>query len=359
MEIFQLLKSRGVTRRDFIKLVSATTAALGLPAAVIPRSARAVETAMKKPPVIWMEGLSCTGCTCSLLSSLNPSAAEVVLDMVSIRFHDAIMAASGEIAEEALHHTLDENFILVLEGSIPTKDGRYCMVAGKPFGDKVLEVAAKAQVIVAVGSCAVDGAGIPGAADTGSVGIREFLRQNNIDKTVINLPCCPVKPNTLLGTLLFYLTYKEALPLDPQGRPMIYFGNLLHDNCPRRGQFELGNFLLDWNDPQQKDYCLLLMGCKGPKAYTDCAQAWWNDNANFCINAGSPCSGCSEGSFYNDFSPLYAKQEMFKLPGIGQIHADTVGKVVGVASVAGIGLHLAASAATGRLKKKDHGQGEE
>jgi len=356
---FDLLSSRGISRRSFLKLMAATTAALGLPSAVLPKSVQAVESALEKPPVIWLHGMECTGCSESLLATLNPSAAEVVLDMLSVRYHETIMAASGHTAEEAYQETLKGSFILVVEGSIPSKDDRYCMVGGKAFRTTVLEAAQKAQVVIAVGSCAADGAGIPGACAVGAVGVRELLQQNGIGTPVINLPCCPVKPQTMLGTIVYYLTYKEAPPLDSQARPKVFYGKLLHDNCPRRGQFEAGNFLKDWNDPAQKDYCLLLKGCKGPKTYTDCAQVWYNDNANFCINAGSPCSGCSEANFYADFSPLYEKQEMFKLPGFGQIDADTTGLVIGGVAAVGVVGHLAVSAATGRLKKKDDGHKEE
>jgi len=354
MSKFDLLTARGVSRRSFLKLMAATTAALGLPSTVLPQSVKALETALEKPPIIWLHGMECTGCSESLLATLNPSPAEVVLDMLSIRYHETIMAASGYVAEKAYQDTLKQNFVLVVEGSIPSKEDKYCMVAGKPFRETVLEASKKAQAIIAVGSCAADGAGIPGACAVEAVGVRELLKIDNITTPVINLPCCPVKPATMLGTIVYFLTYKEAPPLDSQARPKVFYGKLLHDNCPRRGQFEAGNFVKDWNDPAQKDYCLMLKGCKGPKTYTDCAQVWYNDNANFCINAGSPCSGCSEAGFYANFSPLYSKQEMFKLPGFGQIDADITGKVIGGAAVAGVAAHLAATAVSGRLGKKDH-----
>ncbi|MEM5817183.1 MAG: Ni,Fe-hydrogenase small subunit, partial [Desulfitobacterium hafniense] len=69
--------------------------------------------------------------------------------------------------------------------------------------------------------------------------------------------------------------------------------------------------------------------------------------------------GCSESGFYGQFSPLYAKQENFSLPGLGQIHADTVGKVVGGATVVGLGAHLIATVASGRLKNNDSEQKKE
>jgi hydrogenase small subunit len=356
---FELLQARGINRREFMKLIAATTAALGLPEVIAPQAVEAVETAIKKPPVIWLNGMDCTGCTESAISTLNPSAASLILDLISIRYHETIMAGAGEIAEKALQDTLGEKFILIVEGSIPSKVDKYCMVGGKSFRETVLEISKKAQAVIAVGSCATDGAGIPGACAVDAVGVRELLQMNQIPTPVINLPCCPVKPPTLLGTILYYLTYNKLPELDNQARPVAYYGKLLHDNCPRRGQFEAGNFLKDWNDPLQKDYCLLLKGCKGPKTYTDCAQVWWNDNANFCINAGSPCSGCSEAGFFKNFSPLYSKQEFFKLPGVGQINADTVGKVVGGAAAVGVGAHLIASAASGRLKNNNEGHKKE
>lgn len=359
MEKLDQLAARGVSRRGFLKLMAATTAALGLPAAVTPKATNAVEQALNKPPVVWLHGMECTGCSESLLATLNPSAAEVVLDLLSIRYHETIMAGQGYVAEEAYLEAIKGDFVLVVEGAIPSKEDRFCMVAQKPFRATVLEAAKKAKAIIAVGSCATDGAGIPGACEVGAVGVRDLLKMNNISKPVINLPCCPVKPATMLGTIVYYLTYNDIPPLDDQGRPTVFYGNLLHDNCPRRGQFEAGNFLQDWNDPVQKDYCLLLKGCKGPKTYTDCAQVWYNDNTNFCINAGSPCAGCSEAGFFANFSPLYQKQEMFKLPGIGPINVDTTGKVIGGVAVAGVAVHLAASAVTGRLGKKDHGHEEE
>ncbi|OLN32305.1 hydrogenase small subunit [Desulfosporosinus metallidurans] len=353
---FDLLKVKGVSRRDFMKLIGATTAALGLPELFVPQAATAMEQALKKPPVIWLEGMDCTGCTESTIATLNPSAAELILDMISIRYHETIMAGSGNKSEEAYQEALKDKFILVVEGSSPSKkeQDHFCMVGGKPFRTTLIEAAKKAQAIIAVGSCASEGGGIPGACATGAVGVSEILKAEGITTPLINLPCCPVKPTTLIGTIVYYLTYQKVPPLDAQNRPLAFYGTLLHDNCPRRGHFENGEFLTDWNDPKQKEYCLILKGCKGPKTYTDCAQVWWNDNANFCINAGSPCSGCSERSFYKEFSPLYSKQENFKLPGIGQVNADTVGTVIGGAAAVGLGVHLIATAASGRLTHKDH-----
>jgi hydrogenase small subunit len=138
---------------------------------------------------------------------------------------------------------------------------------------------------------------------------------------------------------MYYLTSKTVPALDQYKRPLAFYSTLLHDNCPRRGQFEKGNYLTDWNDTAQKEYCLLLKGCKGPKTYTDCAQVWWNEGANFCINAGAPCAGCSQPEFYGGFTPLYDKQEIFNIGPDKSLNLDTVGMAMTGAAVVGAAIH--------------------
>ncbi|CAA7600182.1 ferredoxin hydrogenase [Acididesulfobacillus acetoxydans] len=356
MDFQSRLERKGLNRREFLKAVAAATAALGLPAIYEPRIAEAVEKAAAKPPVIWLEGQDCTGCTESVLASFDPGPAEIVLDLLSVRYHETIMAASGTVAESWLEDNIKQGgYLLVVEGSIPTADDRFLTIGGRPFRQIVEEAAAKAGAIVAVGACACFG-GIPAAGPTGAKGVQDVVK----NKPVINLPGCPVKPTWVLGTVLQYLVFKKVPQLDGNKRPLAYFGTLLHDNCPRRGHFEQSQFLTDWNDPSQKDYCLLLKGCKGPKTYTDCAQSWWNDGVNFCINASSPCAGCTQPEFYAagpldhraGFAPLYVRTDTMSLPGVGGVSPGTVGKVIAGAAVVGAGVHLIGNAATGRLKQE-------
>ena len=346
MGILEKLASKEIKRRDFMKLCAAVTAAFSLPKTFSKDIAYATEKAMKKPAVIWLSGQDCAGCTESLLASINPSAAELVLDVLSIRYHENIMAGAGYLATKALEETIAEGkYILVVEGSIPKADDRFCTVGGKNFKDIVMESAKNAAVVIGVGSCASYGAGIPGATPSQGAGVADFVK----DKPVINLPTCPLKPTHLVATIMYYLTSQNVPKLDEYKRPLAFYSTLLHDNCPRRGQFEKGNFLADWNEPAQKEYCLLLKGCKGPKTYTDCAQVWWNEGANFCINAGAPCAGCSQPEFYGGFTPLYDKQEIFNIGPDKSLNLDTVGMVMTGAAVAGAAIH-----AIGRVVSDKH-----
>lgn len=294
-----------ISRRDFMKYCAATAAVLGLSELEFAsKVSEVLAAAASKPPVIWLEGQDCAGCSISFAGSLNPSIADMLLNRVSVRYHESIMAASGHVAEAAYHDTVKQGgFVLCVEGSIPTADDRFCMVGGRPFREIVEEAGAKAAAIIAVGACATYG-GIPAAGPTGAVGVSKIIT----NKPIINLPTCPVHSDHLTGTVLYYLTTGKLLPLDKLSRPKIYFGELIHDNCRRRSYFDNEMFLTDWNNPEQKNWCLYEKGCKGPDTYSDCPVRRWNDGLNFCIDCGAGCMGCAEPEFYAGMSPLYTAE---------------------------------------------------
>lgn len=306
-KLLKKLRLNGISRRDFLKYCATTAAVLGLSEfEFTTKVAHAIETSSKKPPVIWLEGQDCAGCTISFTGILNPPASSIILDKISLRYHETAMVASGQMAEEVYKDTVKKGgYVLIVEGSVPSADDRFCMIGNRPF-KKILEEAAKnAAAIIAVGACATYG-GIPAATPSKGIGLNKALP----GKTVINLPTCPVHPDHLAGTLLYFLTTGKVPELDAKGRPAMYFGNkqLLHDNCRRRAQFDAGKFLKDWNDPNQKDWCMFEKGCKGPVTFADCAIRRWNNGINFCIDCGGVCQACSEPIFYGQVTPLYTAE---------------------------------------------------
>jgi hydrogenase small subunit len=319
MNISHIAK-RELTRRDFVKIAGATVAYFGLNQALTPQIVKALEQNAGKPAVIWLEGQACSGCIESLLNNLEPKATDILLDTISLRYNETAMAASGYVAEQALEDTIAEGgYVLVIEGTIPlAEEGRFCTIAGKPFKDIVRNAASNAAVIVCAGSCSSFG-GIPRSGPTDAVGYlfrgKELHHYyDDIDKPVINLPTCPLHNERLVTTLVYYLTFGTAPSLDSYHRPLAFYGPLQHDNCLRRGQYETGHFVTDFNDPSQQGYCLILKGCKGPIARQDCWERLWNNRANYCINASIPCVACSDPEFYEDTSPLYNHDYDFGLP---------------------------------------------
>ena len=61
------------TRRQFLQAGAMLAAMLGLGSGAVSRLAQAAEElATGKAPVLWLQGLSCSGCTVSLLNSDHP-----------------------------------------------------------------------------------------------------------------------------------------------------------------------------------------------------------------------------------------------------------------------------------------------
>ena len=96
------LEQSGVSRRDFMKFCAAVSAALGMGPAFAPKVAEAL-TAKRRPSVVWLHNAECTGCTESVLRTVNPYIGPLILDTISLDYQETIMAAAGEAAEEALH----------------------------------------------------------------------------------------------------------------------------------------------------------------------------------------------------------------------------------------------------------------
>ncbi|MEO1784122.1 hydrogenase small subunit [Thermodesulfobium sp. 4217-1] len=351
------LTKNKVSRRDFMKACAAMAVYLGLSESFAPKIADAVENASKKAPVVWIEAQSCSGDTEAFLNSSEPTPAQILLDTISLKYQDTVMFGTGYVADKALDDAIKAGgYVLVVEGSIPTADPLFCTVgtesatnpARKPVIDTLKEAYKNAAVVIALGSCATWGGVVQDCPSKGR-GVAEVLGKDK----VINLPLCPCNPDHLAGTIVYYLTFKKAPPLDIHQRPLMFFGSIIHDNCPRRAHFERGEFVTDYGDPKQADYCLYLKGCKGPFTFSDCPSRGFNENVSWCIKASAPCAGCSQPEFYAGFSPLYVKSNDVNLPGIGGVPSETVGTVAAAVTALGVAAHLVGRSVFGKKKEGD------
>lgn len=337
-----------LTRRDFLKIAGAVGIANVLP----------IETLSKAlagngdPRVIWLQGQSCTGCSISLLNSVNITTIDdLLINKINLEYHSNLIASAGDVAfSEALgaHPSVEEvsdmadqwlesgsglnmdlnadgkvnlydfaalarqGYILVVEGAIPTgAEGHYCHIGG---GLSMLEafnlLSAKAQSIIAIGTCAAFG-GIPAASPnpTTALSVDGALAYLGRSATVINIPGCPAHPDWFVGTVVNLLA-GNTVALDAYKRPRQYFGKRIHDegNCPFKGWQEVHNL--------GEQGCLKELGCKGERTYSDCYSRKWNSPAqgqagvNWCIAARTPCHGCTQPDFPDGMTPFYDLHDM-------------------------------------------------
>ena len=306
--IGELLTARGISRRSLLKYTAYLASTLALP----PLASRAMADALastKRQSVIWLSFQECTGCIESLTRSFSPTLEDLIVDMISLDYQEALQAASGEAAEEAMAKAIEDNkgkFVLVVDGSVSTRDGGvYSTASGKTNLEVLKEVSAHAAAVLSVGTCAAFG-GIPMAKPnpTGAVPVSDIVTHI----PVVNIPGCPPIPEVMAGTVAYFVTFGKLPELDHLNRPKMFFGDTIHDRCYRRPFYDKGLFAKSFDDEGARNgWCLYEVGCKGPVAYNACATMKWNNGVSFPIQSGHGCLGCSEPNFWDQggfYKPL-------------------------------------------------------
>ncbi len=346
--LMEALARKGVSRRDFLKFCTFMAGTLALPASMTSKVVQALESP-KRPPVVWLEFQDCAGDSEAFLRASHPTLIDIVLDTISLDYHETIMAAAGHQAEALLDKTVKAGgYLAVVEGAIPTNDGGvYCCIGGRTAEEIAKEVVGNAAAAIAVGACAVWG-GWPSASPnpTGAKGIGDIVK----GVPIVNLPGCPHNVVNSVATIVHYLTFGSLPATDSQGRPLFAYGKRIHDNCERRGHFDAGQYVEEWGDEgHRQGWCLYKMGCKGPETYMNCPTVRYNDGTNWPVGAGHGCVGCAEVNFWDNMSPFYRR--LPNVPGFGvEATADKVGLALTGLTAVGIGAHAIGSAVRKKVK---------
>lgn len=183
--------------------------------------------------ILWITaGLGCDGDTISITAATQPSIEDIVLGAIpglpKVHLHNPVLAYENGDELMAYWHKADrgeiENFILVVEGSIPNEriksEGYWAAMGvdektGQPIttAEWLDRLAPKALAVVGAGTCATYG-GIHAMAGnpTGCMGLADYLGwdwKSKIGIPIVNVPGCPVQPDNFMETLL-YLLYQLA-----------------------------------------------------------------------------------------------------------------------------------------------------
>jgi len=313
--IGETLAENGVSRRDFLKLCGMVAAVLSLPRG----GAETISTALAastRLPVIWLHFQECTGDSESftrayqhanpaISGATDPTISSLLLDVISVDYHETLMAPSGFYAEQSRQQTMQNysgQYLAVIEGSIPTGNGgAYCCVGGRTAASILQEVVSQARATVALGACAWDG-GLAAAAPnpTGAVGVRQAAPNA---PNLLVIPGCPSNPVNLVASIVYLLTYNNWPSRTSAGLPSFaYGGETIHEQCPREDRPKVQA----WGDQAHRQGgCLRTMGCRGPVTRSNCSRVKWNEGISWCIGAGHGCIGCDTTGFWDRQSPFY------------------------------------------------------
>jgi hydrogenase small subunit len=289
-------------RRDFIKLMGGGAVALSFPTVMIQGCKKALQNASKRTNVIWVQAQSCSGCSVSLLNTVDPDIVTLITEHISLNFHQTLSGGTGDSLMKVLKEAVEKkrkDFVLVLEGSIPTADEYYCTLGVDDNGHHqaitywINELAKNSIAVLSVGTCAAYG-GIPKANGTvtGAKDVTEYLKSQNIKKAIINIPGCPPHPDWMVGTIVYFILKGKPPKLDEFGRPVMFYGKTVHDQCENLDYYKKGVFAKEWGDKG----CLYTLGCLGMDSGCNVPKIKWN-GVSSCTSSGSGCLGCTEPVF--------------------------------------------------------------
>ena len=256
---------------------------------------------IKKIKLIWLEVTGCSGNIISFLNALNPDVNEMLNNNIDLCFSNSLMVKENKSALQQLYDTAEEEFILAIDGAVASKNPLYNII-GRYNGKEISALEAvkyfgeKAAHVIAVGTCASYGgisAARPNPANCQSV-------SDVLSRQVIRTPGCPCHPDWLIGTLAYILLYGKAPELDSEGRPILFYGITIHDNCTRRSFFDKGIFA----EKLGEKTCMFKLGCDGPRTKSDCPTRQWNGYINWPIGANTPCIGCAHSTFPDGTEPF-------------------------------------------------------
>jgi uptake hydrogenase small subunit len=272
----------------------------------------------------WMHGGGCGGDTWSLFNSESPDLPELLtlLD-VEVLWHPTI-SDKGPQQLQGLHEEILSGRraldVLCLEGSVmlgPGGSGMADTLLGRPKKDLLAELAARANYVVAVGTCAsfggfgketaAEATGLQYHADClgGFLG-DDFRSRKGLP--VINLPGCPCHCEVVAGTL-GALVGGAPLILTEHNSPSDWYGILVHQGCTRN---EYHEYRVEEKRFGEKGCLFFYMGCHGPLAMGSCNKTLWNRRSSK-TRVGVPCFGCTRPDFPQSY-PFFKTRNIEGIP---------------------------------------------
>lgn len=272
----------------------------------------------------WLQGGGCGGDTWSLFNADTPDLAELFGAFnLELLYHPALMIADSPSLDR-LHRSIISGEqlldILCLEGSVihgPDGSGLFDTNAGRPKKELIRALALKADVVVAVGTCASFG-GIGADSSTMASGL-QFKKWeaggllgeafvSGCGYPVINLPGCPCHCDVVAG-VLSALASDTPLQLGRYNAPVDWYGVMVHQGCTRN---EYHEYRVEEKKFGERGCLFFYMGCHGPLATGPCNKALWNRRSSK-TRVGVPCFGCTRPDFPQPY-PFFKTRNIEGIP---------------------------------------------
>jgi len=242
--------------------------------------------------LLWLSALSCNG---NVHSFFNYEKIDSFLKSFTFIYHPAI--ESDYTLQDIVKKDIPCD-ILLLEGTL--QEG--LQKAGVDIEDLIFRYGNKVKKIITVGTCASFGGIFLDSEEKYGLHYRKKEPHDkfiSLKEKTINIPGCPIHPQTL-ASILYSIKKEFEIPLDPYQRPKEFFAFTTHNGCLRNEYFE---YKVDNHQFGNIEGCMFYEhGCQGPFTNSSCNKILWNEVSSK-TRSGHPCLGCTEPTFpkYNFF----------------------------------------------------------
>lgn len=281
--------------------------------------------------VLWLQSGGCGGCTMSLLCADTTDFFGTLGGAgINLLWHPSLSLESGDDALSILRACRDGALplhVLCVEGAMlrgPRGTGRFHLLAGSgtPMVEWVRSLAAVADHVIAVGTCAAYGGIAAGGGNPTDAcglqydgdqpgGLLGAAYRSRSGLPVINIAGCPTHPQWVIETLMSLAAGPfDATQLDALGRPRFYADRLVHHGCTRNEFYE---FKASAAKPSDLGCLMENMGCKGTQAHADCSARLWNGDGS-CLRGGYACISCTEPGFEEPGHPFHVTPKIAGIP---------------------------------------------
>lgn len=272
----------------------------------------------------WIQGGSCGGDTWSLMNADTPDPVDLCEAFdIDVLWHHALSATSATDLAALNRRILSGSQqldILCVEGSVingPDGTGRFDMLPEGPRKTFIYELAQRARIVLAVGTCASFG-GIGADSETmaGGLQFNKWEMGGLLGRTfrsaegypVINLPGCPCHCDVMVGTLSA-LAADTVINLGPYNTPTDWYGVMVHQGCTRN---EYHEYRVEEKQFGERGCLFFYMGCHGPLVTGPCNKALWNRRSSK-TRVGVPCFGCTRPDFPQQY-PFFETRNIEGIP---------------------------------------------
>lgn len=272
----------------------------------------------------WLQAGGCGGDSMSMLNTASPEFFELAHSGgIDILWHPSLSSQSAALHARLLEELLSGARaldIFCVEGFVmagPDGSGRFDLCDGQPKLEIIRRLAARAKVVLAVGTCAafggvgnigmVEACGLQFAGSQPGGALGEDFR-SGCKLPVINLPGCPTHYAVLADTLL-EIAEGQLPELNEYQAPRQWFDMLVHQGCLRN---EYHEFRVEERSFGERGCLFFYRGCRGPLTSGPCNKLLWNRRSSK-TNVGSPCVGCTSPEF-PQASPFFQTSNIADVP---------------------------------------------